>query len=121
MSRNNLGFFIGESINSHFRVFLVTLALVGALAAAGCRDPTYTIGGVVSGLSGTLVLQNNGGDDKTIRADGPFNFTTALANGAAYAVTVLTQPIGQTCTVANGSGSVNLANVTDVNVTCAAT
>lgn len=81
----------------------------------------YTIGGNVSGLAGTgLLLQNNGGDDLTIAANGSFTFTTALEDGSAYAVTVLTQPTGlnQTCSVVNGSGNLAGANVTNVEVDC---
>jgi hypothetical protein len=33
-------------------------------------------------------------------------------------VTVLTQPVGQTCTVTNGSGTVSDANISNVAVTC---
>lgn len=80
-----------------------------------------TIGGTVAGLAGTgLVLQNNGGDDKSITADGAYTFDTTVDDGQSYAVTVLTQPTspGQVCTVANASGTVS-ANVTDVDVTCA--
>jgi DNA-binding beta-propeller fold protein YncE len=83
-----------------------------------CTDNTYTVGGTVSGLNGTLVLQNNGGDDHTIIADGSFTFGTALTNGTAYSVTVSTQPSGQTCTVTNGSGTISAANVTNVQVAC---
>ena len=43
-----------------------------------------------------------------------------MSAGGSYAVTVMTQPSGQTCTVANGSGTAN-ANVTNVTVSCAAT
>ena len=81
---------------------------------------TYSIGGTVSGLSGTVVLQDNGGDDLSVGASGGFTFGTGLATGAAYSVTVKTSPAGQTCTVANGSGTVGSANVTNVAVTCAA-
>ena len=59
--------------------------------------PTYSVGGSVSGLSGTVVLQDNGGDDLSVSANGPFTFATKLASGAAYAVTVKTNPSGQTC------------------------
>ncbi|HSH28223.1 MAG TPA: hypothetical protein VK972_10735 [Wenzhouxiangella sp.] len=54
-----------------------------------------------------LVLQNNGGDDPAIAADGSFTFATPLADGSSCAVTVATQPTSpsQTCTVANGSPS----------------
>ncbi|MDD3519209.1 MAG: DUF1566 domain-containing protein [Chromatiales bacterium] len=82
---------------------------------------TFTIRGTVSGLTGSgLVLQNNGGDDLAIAANGAFSFETPVVNGGIYAVTVLTQPTSpnQTCTVANGSGTVAGANVTDVAVTC---
>ena len=79
---------------------------------------TYTVGGTVSGLSGTVVLQDNGGDNLSVTANGPFTFATSLASGAAYAVTVKTNPSGQTCTVTGESGTVGTANVTNVAVTC---
>ena len=79
---------------------------------------TYTIGGTVSGLTGTgLVLQDNGGDNLAVSASGSFTFSTTVASGAAYSVTVLTQPAGQSCTVTNGSGTAS-ANVMNVQVAC---
>ena len=76
------------------------------------------MGGTVSGLSGTVVLQDNGGDNLSVSANGGFTFATALAGGAAYSVTVKTNPSGQSCSVSNGSGTVASANVTNVAVTC---
>ena len=35
----------------------------------------------MSGLSGTVVLQDNGGDDLSVSANGPFTFATELADG----------------------------------------
>ena len=84
---------------------------------------TFTIGGTVSGLSGTgLVLQDNGGDSLAVSANGPFTFATALASGSAYSVTVSAQPSSpaQTCAVTNGSGTA-VANVTNVQVACTTT
>ena len=86
--------------------------------AVSCANITSTIGGTVTGLSGTVVLQNNLGNNLSVAADGNFNFTTPLASGAAYNVTVLTSPQGQTCTVTNGAGTVGGANVTNVTVNC---
>jgi hypothetical protein len=86
-----------------------------------CAANTFTVGGTVSGLSGTVMLQNNGGNDLTVSANGTFTFSTALQNAAAYSVAVLTQPSGQTCTVANGTGTIAAANVTNVGVSCSAT
>ena len=82
---------------------------------------SYTIGGTVSGLSGTVVLNDNGGDNLTVTANGSFAFPTQLASGAAYAVTVKTQPSGQTFTVSSGTGTVGSANITNVAVTCTTT
>jgi hypothetical protein len=82
---------------------------------------TYTVGGSVSGLAGTVVLQDNGADNLSVSANGPFTFATALAGGTPYNVTVQTYPSGQTCTVSNGSGTIAAANVTNVAVSCMAT
>jgi hypothetical protein len=79
----------------------------------------YTIGGTVSGLVGTVVLQDNGADDLSVSANGAFTFATEIADGAAYHVTVKTQPSGQTCTASSNTGTIAGANVTNVSVVCA--
>lgn len=85
---------------------------------------SFTVGGTVTGVVGTgLVLQNSGGDNLTITANGAFTFAHPVATGSTYAVTVLTQPTGpaQSCTVTPGTGSgTATANVTTVAVTCKA-
>ena len=93
-------------------------ANVTSVAVSCTGAASYTVGGTVSGLSGTVVLQDNGGDNLSVSANGPFTFATALAGGAAYSVTVKTNPAGQSCAVSNGSGSVGSANVTGVAVSC---
>lgn len=80
---------------------------------------THTVGGTVTGLTGSLVLQNNAGDDLKLTADSKFTFTAALVEGAAYEVSVRTQPLWQFCTVSKGSGKA-AADVGDVAVACSA-
>ena len=80
-------------------------------------EPTYTIGGTTSGLTGTVVLHNNGGDALSV-SSGSFTFAAPLTSGATYAISVATQPAEQTCTVSNGSGTIASANVSNVLVTC---
>jgi alpha-tubulin suppressor-like RCC1 family protein len=82
---------------------------------------TYTIGGTLAGLApgASVVLQNNGASNLTVNANGAFTFTAPVNSGATYAVTVSTQPAGQTCTVTGGSGTAS-ANVTGITVNCAA-
>ena len=87
----------------------------------GAGIDTYTVGGTVSGLAGPgLVLQNNGGDNLPIGAEGSFAFATALAGGSTYEVTVLTQPTGpsQICSVSNSNGTIVGTDISDVIVNC---
>ncbi len=79
-----------------------------------CSYTVYTVSGNVSGLSGTIVLQNNYGSDQTLTSDGSFSFR--VASSAKYNVRVKTQPNGK-CTVSNGSGTVS-ADVDNVSVGC---
>jgi hypothetical protein len=84
---------------------------------------TYTIGGAISGLTGngSVVLQDNGGDNLTLSASGPFIFATPLASGQNYFVSVLSTPPGVYCAVTNPGGTVASANVTNVQVSCGPT
>ena len=80
----------------------------------------YSIGGDLTGLvSGRgLALQLNVGNGLSLTRSGAFVFTASLANGAAYNVSVLTQPSEQTCVVSNGSGTVGSADVANIAVSC---
>ncbi len=93
---------------------------VGGTGSPPPPPSTYSVGGSVSGLSGTVVLQDNGGDDLSVSGDGAFKFATKLATGVGYNVTVKTNPSGQSCSVSGGTGTVGSANVTSVAVTCTA-
>ena len=88
--------------------------------SVSCATNTFTIGGTVSGLNtgASVTLLDNATDSLTVGTNGAFTFKIALATGAAYSVTVSTQPTGQTCTITNGTGTVASANITNVNVSC---
>jgi len=90
--------------------------------AVACTSESYTISGTVVGmLSGqSVTLQNNSGDNLTVSDNTSFSFTTEVASGATYLVTVLTQPTGQTCTPNLNSGVVS-DNVSDVSIICSFT
>lgn len=79
---------------------------------------SFTVGGTVAGLIGTVILQNNGGDDLTLNANGSFTFDTHLIENATYDVTVLTDPLTQNCHITNGSGTITSNNITNIIVTC---
>ncbi len=90
-------------------------------SGGGNSGTRYVIKVTVSGLDGSgLVLQNNGGDDLAVSANGTVQFSSGLTNGSAYAVTVKTHPsmLTQTCTTGSASGTVTSADVTSVTLTC---
>jgi hypothetical protein len=77
----------------------------------------YTISVKVTGLTGTLVVQDSKSDQLTFTTNSTQTFATSYASGSTYTVTVLTQPTGQTCTLgSNASGTIKF-NIT-VNATC---
>ena len=91
------------------------------LAACGGSSATEgAVSGSVSGLNAgaSLVLQNKGTDNITVTSNGTFVFPTKIASLGAFSVTVLTQPVGQICTVTRATGVIptdgNQANVTTV-------
>jgi 6-phosphogluconolactonase (cycloisomerase 2 family) len=98
------------------------LLLIAAIGIVGCHlNGKYSVGGSVAGLSGSgLVLQDNAGNNLTVSGNGSFVFTSSIATGNPYAVTVLTQPSNpsQTCSVKNGAGTVAKVNITTVLVSC---
>jgi hypothetical protein len=115
---------MGFAVRYRFLLPLIGLAAV----LSGCHSDnsntnivtvplTYSIGGSIAGLSGTVVLQNNGGDNLPLSSNGSFTFDVSLQPGATYDVTIVTQPINQVCSVSNGSGTASAA-VTSVVVAC---
>ncbi|HEY7639362.1 MAG TPA: hypothetical protein VH814_06525 [Steroidobacteraceae bacterium] len=88
--------------------------------SVSCVTTEFSVGGSVSGLTGSgLVLQNNGADNLAIAANGSFVFPTSLLTGTPYNVTVAVQPTNplQTCSVTNGAGTVG-GDVTTIAVSC---
>jgi hypothetical protein len=81
----------------------------------------FKLGGNMAGLKAgksVVLVNNNGSDTLTVSSNGPFAFATKLATGTPYAVTVTTQPVGQTCTITAGGGTVAEADITGVRANC---
>jgi 6-phosphogluconolactonase len=110
------------ALSSMLAKTIEVVSLVAILASCGTSPGySYTVGGTVSGLAGSgLVLQNNGGDDRSLSANGAFSFPTPLSDTSAYTITVKTQPTtpSQICTVNNGTGTINGEPVGNVVVNC---
>lgn len=83
-----------------------------------CTFKTQALTGTVSNLKNDLVLVN--GSDRVTVPAGATTFTmTRVAQDAPYGVSILANPAGQSCTIANGVGTMGAADVNNVTVTCA--
>ncbi len=98
----------------------------GSISAANVENiaitcaTSYTVSGTIEGLSTeTATLSLNGSESlTTTSSEAAFTFTTALVEGASYAVTVTDSPDTFTCNVEQGSGTIATANITNVLVKC---
>jgi hypothetical protein len=97
-----------------------------------CTTDSFSIGGKITGLTADgLVLINGSGDAYSpvagTKGDLDFAFSGLVPYGSTYGVSVLTQPTGQMCTVANGTGTMLLersadpavvVKISNIQVTC---
>ncbi|MBV1777328.1 hypothetical protein KSF73_16525 [Burkholderiaceae bacterium DAT-1] len=111
------------------RLQIISLFALGLTACGGGSSSSsssgggdtsgYVISGTIVGLNGNGLTLVNGKETLTIKSsDTSFAFATKIATGATYAVTAGSNPFWQKCTVANGSGTVASANISNVAVTC---
>ena len=84
----------------------------------------FTIGGTINnnkfpGVPGNnLQLSLNGVTPEDIDGDGQGELDNLVGDLVEYDVTITQQPAGKTCTIENGTGVVNGANITDIVVNC---
>jgi hypothetical protein len=83
-----------------------------------CVTNTYDLTGTVSGLDADGLVLVNGPDRVVVPKGAPSVAFAKVADGAPYGITVLTQPTGRTCSVANGVGTMGSGPVSNVQVTC---
>jgi ribosomal protein S11 len=79
----------------------------------------FTISVAVTGLTGTLVTQDDKADNLTFTTNSTQTFATSYASGSNYTVSVKTQPSGETCALSSNSSGTISSNLT-VTATCAA-
>jgi hypothetical protein len=110
---------VSPSISFYWGTSNISSTLLGTVIPTSGNPPTtYTVGGNITGLTGSVTIQNNSSNDIIETANAGFTFP-AQAEGTDYVVTVSSQPAGQTCTVGNGSGTNITVDITNVTVTCA--
>ena len=112
---------LSERLNYFEKKFIIWIFSI--LLVFGCapeeeskstNSRTYSINAVISGLNGTLVLSNGTGEDNVydssdaiaITEDGDYSFS-GMEAGKHYNISILQQPISQTCRVNEESGILN--------------
>jgi hypothetical protein len=88
---------------------------------ATAPEPTYTLGGTVSGMSGNLTLTTGAANTVNVAQNGSFVFPGSFFAGDFYQVLVQSQPPGQNCNVLFGTGYFDASNINAIQVTCTAT
>jgi serine protease len=112
------------SVRLSIALFTLALASCGGGGGGGNSTPSetlttqYSVGGLITGLSGTVILNNNEGDATSVSANGTYIFSTKIESGELYNVTVVQQPDGQICSVESFNGSVDKANIGNANIFC---
>jgi hypothetical protein len=93
-----------------------------ANTALMCSPQSFALGGNVTGLIAGSVVLTDTTDTVTLSASGSQTFTmpTHVAFGTQYALTVLTQPAGLTCSPGGNSTGTMPAGAVSVPVTCSA-
>jgi len=115
------------SVRAVIALFTIGLASCGGIGGGGSdaspnnTETQYSVGGSISGLSGTVILQDNLSDTLSLSSNGTFNFLQKLPTSSDYNVTILAMPSGQVCTVNSGAGTVASSNIIDISVNCVAT
>jgi hypothetical protein len=117
---------------SRRNINLAVLAACAALTACGggqdsnrnpIQSPTPpppppTLGGTVSGLSGSMALRLNGSETLNVASSGPFTFATLQSVGVNWNAEIQRAPQAQNCAISNGSGTGSTSPVTNIAVNC---
>ncbi len=82
-------------------------------------NESFSVGGTIVHLNGSLVIQNNGSDETTVVSSGEFKFQKAQKANDAYFVSIKTQPEKQSCFITNGSGTISDHNISNILIDCA--
>lgn len=78
----------------------------------------FSLSGTVTGLVGTLSVQDSNGNMLVIDENGKFTLSQNYHAGDDYEIELLSQPCAQRCILASSSGTIEDHNVTDVSLVC---
>ncbi|MBM9578744.1 hypothetical protein JWG45_16485 [Leptospira sp. 201903070] len=97
----------------------------GTVAGGNVSSPSiscvnqYSLGGTVTGLSGSVGLRNSVNSDiLTVNANGSFTMPLGLSASDTFNLEITSNPPGQFCKIAMMYGTIVSSHITDVRVHC---
>ncbi|MES2151534.1 MAG: hypothetical protein V4508_17290 [Pseudomonadota bacterium] len=107
----------GHTIDTAGRMAVISVGVA-------CSLDQHKIGGTIVGMSAAGLVLTNGTAGGIYTAVAPtgadivYEFGSLVTYGVSYGVSVLTNPAGQKCTVANSTAVMGDTDVTNIIVTC---
>lgn len=86
-----------------------------------CLLNTHFIKGSITGLTadGLRIVNGSDGIQTIQKGEATFTYAKKIAVGAAYGLTILSQPTGLACAIENGTDIMGDEDRTDIHITCA--
>ncbi|MDA8621134.1 VWA domain-containing protein [Psychrosphaera sp.] len=114
-------FFKSAKLNLTLSFSMVALLLQGCSGSDSDKTTniapnTASISGSINGLAGQVTVSLNG-NEQTFTTNGDFTFSTRVTLDESYNVTLVSQPTGLNCNIANANGTVT-GNVSNIDITC---
>ena len=106
------------SVGGQFTGLLANNDAVPASGTTAAVPATPRVVTLLNGSSGGQVLVSSAGADDGTPGKGEFVFGTAVADGSAYGVTILSQPADINCTLINNTGIINGSNASNIQLNC---
>ena len=107
------------------RQILLSISLVAIVGCGGggggssTPNPTYTIGGTVSGLNASGLVLIDGTNTVSISSGvTSFEFSSMKSTGGTYQVSIQSKPSTQTCSISNASGTVTTQSILNIAISC---
>ena len=106
-------------------MLVAALALAVAACGGGGGDnsspepvSSFSVGGTVSGLDGSVAISVNGGTPQSINTNGAFSLASDYADGTTLSLSLSDQPFTQRCSLSSSSLTINGADISDLMVSC---
>ncbi|MCB1192736.1 MAG: hypothetical protein H7A23_24360 [Leptospiraceae bacterium] len=119
---------VGQSGNTSYKILLTTQSsdsnYSGLSSSVDVTNQDIDIAGFyyvlvsVTGLNGTLIAQNNLGDDLTLTSNATYSFSTPLADGSSYSVSINSGSSGQVCAIAGTPYGTISGNHVTLSINC---